>query len=153
MLNGSPAASSPKHLRLPEIDVSFQSLFLSAILLFAGSAASAQTLSAWGVAGYLSEWQLKAELSRTPTNGEFSGPMSIKHVGLCTHDGPDETTTQLDLRISDAKPWFVTAKSEIKATFVMAGSECTLTGSFSGTYRGSMDCASAKGIPIEISVK
>src|SRR5580692_8908712 len=153
MLNGSPAASSPKHVRPSEIDLSFQSLFLSTILLFVGSAASAQTLSARGVAGYLSEWQLNAELSRTPTSGEFSGPMSIKHVGLCTHHGPDEITTQLNLRISDAKPWFVTAKSEIKATFVMDGSECTLTGSFSGTYRGSMDCASAKGVPIEISVK
>src|ERR1700722_2558256 len=114
MLNGSPAALSPKHVRPSEIDLRFQSLFLSATLLFAGSAASAQTLSASGVAGYLSEWQLNAELSRTPTSGEFSGPMSIKHVGLCTHDGPDQITTQLNLRISDAKPWLATARSESK---------------------------------------
>ena len=131
----------------------FCSLLLSAVLLFAGGIGSAQTLSASGVAGYLSEWQLNAELSRTATSGEFTGPMSIKHIGLCTHDGPDEITTRLKLRMSDAKPWLAKARSEIKATFVMDGSECTLTGSFSGTYRGSMDCGSAKGVPIEITVR
>jgi hypothetical protein len=135
------------------IDLRFCSFLLSAVLLFAGGIASAQTLSASGVAGYLSEWQLNAELSRTATNGEFTGPLRIKHIGLCTHDGPDETTTQLNLRMSDAKSWFAKARSEIKATFVMDGSECTLTGSLSGTYRGSMDCGNAKGVPIEITVK
>lgn len=129
------------------------SLPFAAILLFAGGPASAQSLSATGVAGYLSEWQLNAQLSRTSTSGEFSGPMSIKHVGLCTHDGPDEITTQLSLRISDAKPWFAKAQSEIRASFVMDGSECRLAGSFSGIFRGAMDCAGAKGIPIEISFK
>ena len=126
---------------------------LSALLSLAASNASAQSLSAIGVAGYLSEWQLKAQLSRTSTTGEFTGPLSIKHVGLCTHDGPDEITTQLNLRIIDAKLWFAKARSEIKATFVMDGFECTLAGSFSGTYRGSMDCAGTKGIPVEVSVK
>jgi hypothetical protein len=136
-----------------EIDLRFCSLLLSAVLLFAGGIASAQTLSASGVAGYLSEWQLNAELSPAAASGEFTGPLSIKHVGLCTHDGPDEIITQLNLRMSDAKPWLAKARSEIKATFVMDGSECTLTGSFSGSYRGSMDCGSAKGVPIEITVK
>lgn len=131
----------------------FYPLLFSAALLFVGGTAAAQSLSASGAAGYLSEWQLNAQLSRGPTTGEFTGPMSIRHVGLCTHDGPDEITTQLNLRISDAKPWLAKARSEIQATFVMNGSECTLTGSFSGTYRGSMDCAGARGIPIEISVK
>jgi hypothetical protein len=155
MLNGSPAASNGRNIcdASRETNLRFYSLLLSAVLLFASGPASAQTLSASGVAGYLSEWQLNARLSPTPAGGEFAGPMQIKHVGLCTHDGPDEITTQLNLRISDTKTWFAKARSEIKATFVMDGSECTLTGSFSGTYRGSMDCASAKGIPVEISVK
>lgn len=128
-------------------------LLLSATLLFAGTPASAQSLSAIGIAGYLSEWQLDARLSPTSTEGEFAGPMSIKHVGLCTHDGPDETTTQLILKMTDAKSWFAKARSEVRATFVIDGSECRLAGSFSGTYRGAMDCTGTKGVPIEISIK
>ena len=131
----------------------FCHLLLSAALLFAGNTASAQSLSVSGVAGYLSEWQLTAQLSPASANTEFAGPMSIKHVGLCTHDGPDEIITRLTLRTTEAKPWFAKSKSEIEATFVMDGAECTLAGSFSGTYRGSMNCAGVKGIPIEISVK
>ena len=131
----------------------FPPLLHLAVLLSAASAASAQSLSASGVAGYLSEWQLSATLAPTPTTGEFTGPLNIKHVGLCTHDGPDEITTQIDLRIIDVKAWFAKAKTEIKASFVMNGSACTLTGSFSGTYRGSMDCANTRGIPVEISMK
>jgi hypothetical protein len=126
---------------------------LSAALLFAGATASAQSLSVSGVAGYLSEWQLTAQLSAVSASTEFAGPMSIKHVGLCTHDGPDEVITRLTLRTTETKPWFAKSRSEVKATFVMDGAACTLTGSFSGTYRGAMDCASVKGIPVEISVK
>src|ERR1700749_3087287 len=51
------------------------------------------------------------------------------------HDGPDEITTQISLRITDANSWFAKARSEIKATFIMDGSECRLTGRFSGTYK------------------
>jgi hypothetical protein len=131
----------------------FSPLLCLAILLPDAGAAFAQSLTASGVAGYLSEWQLSAKLSQNPTTGEFTGPLNIKHVGLCTHEGPDETTTQIDLRITDAKHWFAKAKSEIKATFVMDGSACTLTGSFSETYKGYMDCANAKGVPIELSLK
>lgn len=129
------------------------SLLPAAALLFTADMASAQSLSASGVAGYLSEWQFNAQLSPAATSAEFTGPMSIKHVGLCTHDGPDEIITQLRLRMVDAKSWSGKAKSEIEATFVMDGSECTLAGSFAGTFRGSMNCAGAKGIPIEISLK
>jgi len=128
-------------------------LLLSPVLLFAGTTASAQSLSVRGVAGYLSEWQLTAQLSQASAGAEFAGPMSIKHVGLCTHDGPEEIITRLTLRTTEAKPWFAKSRSEINATFVMDGAECTLTGSFAGTYRGAMDCASVKGIPVEISVK
>jgi hypothetical protein len=133
--------------------VRFCYLLFWAASLFAGATASAQSLSVSGVAGYLSEWQLTAELSPVATSTEFAGPMRIKHVGLCTHDGPDEIVTRLTLRTTEAKPWFAKSRSEMKATFVMDGAECTLAGSFSSTYRGSMDCASVKGIPIEISVK
>jgi hypothetical protein len=152
MLNGPPAPW-PRYLRRREIHLRFYLLLLSAAVWFAAGPASAQSLSATGVAGYLSEWQLNAQLARSSAEGEFAGPLSIKHVGLCTHDGPDEITTQISLRITDANPWFAKARSEIKATFIMDGSECRVTGRFSGTYKGSMDCASAKGIPVEIIFK
>ncbi|MEI9923843.1 MAG: hypothetical protein WDN50_10355 [Bradyrhizobium sp.] len=127
------------------------SYLLSLAALLPG-AASAQSLSASGVAGYLSEWQLSAKLSET-TTGEFTGPLNIKHTGLCTHDGPDEVVTEINLRIADVKPWFAKAKSQIKATFVLDGSSCTLTGTFAGTYKGYMDCANTKGVPVTLSVQ
>jgi hypothetical protein len=153
MLNSLSAFPWLKRLRRQAIDVRFSPLLLSAALLVAPNTASAQSLSATGVAGYLSEWHLDAQLSRSSTAGEFTGPLHIRHVGLCTHDGPDEITTEISLRISDANPRLAKATSEIKATFVMDGSECRLTGRFSGTYRGSMDCANAKGIPVEVTFK
>ena len=136
---------------LREADLRFSSLLCLAFLL--PGTASAQSLSASGVAGYLSEWQLSAKLSETPTTGEFTGPLNIKHIGLCTHDGPDEIISEINLRIADVKPWFAKAKSEIKATFILDGSLCTLTGTFSGTYKGYMDCANTKGVPVTLSVK
>ena len=56
------------------------------------SAALAQSYSASGQVGYLQEWELKASLAKTVTGGkvEYSGPLTLRHVGLCSANGAEE---------------------------------------------------------------
>jgi hypothetical protein len=139
-------------------------LFLVApILVVVAGAASAQPLTVSGTAGYLSEWQLSGNVTETPSEGEFTGPLAMRHIGLCSHDGPDEKVTEIKLRMTGAKPWSQASSSQasssqvpwsqLQATFIMDGVTCSLGGRFSGTYRGFMDCADTKGVPVTLSLK
>jgi len=125
-------------------------------LVLAG-AASGQPLSVSGTAGFLSEWQFSGSVTETAAADEFAGSLAMKHVGLCTHDGPDERVSEIRLRLSGARRWSATPKplkaiSDIKATFVLEGKTCTLSGRFSGTYTGSMDCTGAQRVPVTLSL-
>jgi len=64
--------------------------------------ARAQFHEVIGYVGYLGEWELIATVSERVSNGtkEFSGPLSMKHVGLCSQDGPEEKTGEMRLRLS-----------------------------------------------------
>lgn len=125
--------------------------------LAVAGAASGQPLSISGVAGFLSEWQLSGTLNETGTAGEFTTTLDMKHVGLCSQNGPEEKLTEMKLRLTGSRSWLARARSdgrsEISATFDIDGSTCTLSGAFSGTYTGFMDCAGTKGVPITFSVK
>jgi hypothetical protein len=50
----------------------------------------------YGKTGYLGEYGLSGTVSEQIASGikAYSGPLAVKHVGLCTHDGPKETTGQ-----------------------------------------------------------
>src|SRR6266536_5340201 len=54
--------------------------------------ASAQSLQIVGYSGYLGEWELTATVTENASGQikEYSGPLTMKHVGLCTQDGPEE---------------------------------------------------------------
>jgi hypothetical protein len=47
---------------------------------------------------------------------EYAGPLTMKHVGICTQDGPEEKAGAMRLRISS---------SRLIATLSVAGVECT----------------------------
>ena len=138
-----------------ESDLRFGSpLRLAALFPLAiAGAASGHPLSITGVAGFLSEWQLSGTLAETGTAGEFTTNLDMKHVGLCSQNGPEEKVTEMKLWLTGSRSWLARAKSEVRATFVMDGTTCTLNGAFSGTYTGFMDCAGTKGVPITFSVK
>lgn len=55
-----------------------------------------------GYAGALGEWELTATVNEKKHwwSKEFSGPLSMKHVGLCTQDGPQARTGQIRFQIS-----------------------------------------------------
>ena len=56
----------------------------------------------YGKTGYLGEYELSGIVSEQVANGrkEYSGPLTVKHVGLCTRDGPKETTGQIRFQIT-----------------------------------------------------
>lgn len=112
--------------------------------------AQARTLQIVGTAGYLSEWEVKAtaETDASELTGEYSGPISWKHVGLCTVNGPVEKSGDITFRISGWGPF-----TRIDATMSFDRTECTYSASFSGQAQGAMDCPDAKGIPLSFTIK
>ena len=83
-----------------------RALFLPIVLGALATPASAQSLQIVGYSGYLGEWELTATVTETASGHtkEYSGPLTMKHVGLCTQDGPEEKTGEMRLQISPHRP-------------------------------------------------
>ena len=110
--------------------------------------AGAQPLQVTGYSGYLGEWELTATVTETasgPTK-ECSGPLTMRHVGLCTQDGPEEKTGEMRLQIS-------ASSSQLNATFSVAGVECTYSGRLSDSYTGTMACPDRQAVPLKLWVR
>lgn len=110
------------------------------------SPAAAQTREVHGHAGVLGEWELSATVTETASRKakEFSGPLTMTHVGICTQDGPEKKTGELRFQI---------ASSRIKATLVMDGVECSYNGKLSDHYTGTMSCPDRRAVPLMLWVK
>jgi hypothetical protein len=107
--------------------------------------AQAQPLEVIGYSGYLGEWELTATVTATASPGRtYSGPLMMKHVGLCTQDGPEEKTGEMHLELSASK---------MTATLWVAGVECSYSGFFSDSYAGTMTCPDREAVPLRIWVK
>ena len=130
---------------LPVMLSSFPSVLLSVL---ATPAAAAQPLQVLGYSGYLGEWELTATVTETApgSSAEYSGPLTMKHVGICTQDGPEEKTGALRFRIS-------TSSSRLNATLSVAGVECTYSGQLADSYIGMMSCPGRQGVPLKLWVK
>lgn len=107
-----------------------------------------QPLQVIGYSGYLGEWELTATVTETTPGSaaEYSGPLTMKHVGICTQDGPEEKTGALRLQMS-------TSSSRLNATLSVAGVECTYSGQLSDSYAGTMNCPGRQGVPLKLWVK
>ena len=79
--------------------LSLRTVVLVAVLSALAIPARAQSMQVYGKTGYLGEYELSGTVSEQTANvrKEYSGPLVAKHVGLCTHDGPQETTGQIRL--------------------------------------------------------
>jgi hypothetical protein len=122
--------------------------FLPIILGILAIPASAQSLQIVGYSGHLGEWELTATVTET-TSGhikEYAGPLTMKHVGVCTQDGPDEKSGEMRVRI-------ITSSSQLNATFSVAGAECTYSGRLSGAYTGTMNCPDRQAVPLKLWVR
>jgi hypothetical protein len=127
-----------------------KTLLLVLMFCAAASPAHAQSLRVTGEAGYLSEWEVSGNVAESISGRvrEFSGSLTMKHVGLCSQAGPEEKVAEIKLQIAKSGLW-----PHFHAAMTMDGSKCTFSGKFSDAYSGLMDCADAKGVPITLWIK
>ena len=110
--------------------------------------AGADPLQLVGYSGYLGEWELTAALTEdgSTTAKEYSGPLSMKHVGLCTQDGPEEKSGKIRVLM-------MPSESRIQATLWVDGVECGYQGVLSDFYTGTMDCSVRERVPLKLWIK
>lgn len=125
-----------------------RALFLLIVLGSLATPAGAQSLQVFGYAGVLGEWELTATVTEKASRRtkEFSGPLTMKHVGVCTQDGPEEKTGEMRFQIS-------ASSSRLNATLSVAGIECTYSGRLSDSYDGTMICPDRQAVPLKLWVK
>ena len=118
------------------------------LILSSIAVARAEPLQIHGTTGYVSEYELSGSVSEQELNGkkEFSGPLTVRHVGLCTHDGPKETVGEIRFELSKSS-------SRITATLNFDGSKCTYDGALSESYHGFMDCGRGASVPLSLWTK
>ena len=109
--------------------------------------APARALEVSGTSGFLGEWEVTATVTETASGRirDYRGPLVLKHIGLCTQDGPLEKKGEMRLQIS--------ASSQLNATLSMPGTECTASGQLSDSYNGTMTCSDRQVIPLRLRVK
>jgi hypothetical protein len=124
--------------------------FLLLVALGALSApARSESLQVTGYAGVLGEWELTATVIKGTASWlaqEYAGPLTMKHVGWCTQDGPEEKTGEIRLQTS-------TLSSRLKATVSVGGVECTYRAKLSDSYTGMLECPGRAAVPLEMWVK
>jgi hypothetical protein len=105
----------------------------------------AQIRSVSGQLGVLGEWELTATVTRADGgDGRWAGPLSLRHVGFCSADGPEEKVGELRLLISDPP-------NEATATFIIEGIACTFRGYLKDGYAGVMACPGRRDEPAMLS--
>ena len=117
------------------------------VLSIVATAVQAQSLQVTGHAGVLGEWALTATVTATTAGRgkEFSGPLTMKHIGMCTQDGPEEKSGEMRFQMS--------GPSRIKATLVVDGAECTYNGRLSDSFTGMMACPHKRAVPLMLWVR
>jgi hypothetical protein len=110
--------------------------------------AQAKSLQVVGYAGVLGEWELTATVTENARllSNEFSGPLSMKHVGICTQDGPEEKSGEIRFQIS-------ALSSRLDATLLVEGMECTYSARSSDPYSGMMACPDREAVPLKLWLK
>jgi hypothetical protein len=122
------------------------------LLLFVTGAlaapAQAEPLQVVGYAGVLGEWELTATVTENARGRtkEFSGPLTMKHVGICTQDGPEQKTGEIRFQIS-------AVSSQLDATLQVEGQECSYSARAADPYSGVMACPDREAVPLKLWVK
>ena len=123
-----------------------RALVLLIVLGALATPARAQSLQVLGYAGVLGEWELTATVTASSRTKEFSGPLTMKHVGVCTQDGPEQKTGEIRFHLYGSS-------SRMRATLFVEGVECTYSGKLSDSYTGVMNCPDRRGIPLNLWLK
>jgi hypothetical protein len=110
--------------------------------------AQAKSLQLVGYAGVLGEWELTATVTGNAAGWteQFSGPLSMKHVGICTQDGPEEKSGEIRFQIS-------ALSSRLDATLLVEGVACSYSAASSDPYSGMMACPDREAVPLKLWLK
>ncbi len=110
--------------------------------------AAAEPYAASGQVGYLQEWELKASLARTASGGriEYSGLVTLRHVGLCSVNGVEEKSGKLRLTLSRAP-------GAAEGTLALEGDSCRIMATQAPSYSGLLTCRNGQGVPISFSIE
>jgi hypothetical protein len=121
---------------------------MSIVLGALATPAVAQSLQVIGYSGYLGEWELTATVTENLSGRtkQYSGPLTMRHVGLCTQDGPEERAGKMRFQIS-------ASSSQLDATLSVAGVECSYSGRLSDSYTGTMSCPDREAVPLKLWIK
>jgi hypothetical protein len=121
---------------------------ISAIWIGAGAgSATAQSYSVNGQVGYLQEWEIKANLAKTITDSgvNYDGPVTLRHVGLCSVNGLEEKSGVVRLTVSRRT-------SAVEGTLAMKDDTCRIVASASKSHSGLLNCRDGQGVPISFSI-
>jgi hypothetical protein len=117
---------------------------LPIVLAALATPVQAQSLQLIGYSGYLGEWEVTATVTEdTSARRQYAGLMMMKHVGMCTQEGPEERTGKIRLQRS-------ASLSRLDATLSVDGVECTYSGQLSDSYTGTMSCPDREAVPLRL---
>jgi hypothetical protein len=122
---------------------------LGAIALFLFHVPRLGAMEFLGQAGVLGEWELTGNLTEggAGPRKEFSGPLKMKHVGICTQDGPEERAGEIRLQLAGR------SESRVTANLVLDGVPCTYNARKTHAYEGTMSCAGRAPVPLLVWLK
>ena len=121
---------------------------ISVIWIGAGAESTmAQSYSVNGQVGYLQEWELKANLAKTITDSgvSYDGPVTLRHVGLCSVNGPEEKSGVVRLMVSRRT-------SAVEGTLALKDDTCRIVASASKSHSGLLNCRDGQGVPMQFSI-
>jgi hypothetical protein len=112
------------------------------------TSASADPLQIVGYSGYLGEWELTAAVTQEGSSADvrYSGALLMKHVGLCTQEGPEEKSGKIRIRMPPLS-------SQLEAMLWIDGVECSYKGILADFYSGNMNCTGRAAVPLKLWVK
>jgi hypothetical protein len=123
-----------------------KALLLPIILVVLTVPVEAESLDVVGYSGFLGEWEISATVTANSERPmEYDGPLTMKHVGLCTQDGPEEKTGDIRLRMSPP--------SQLEATLSVANIQCSYHGRLSDFYSGTLICPDREAVPLKLWLK
>ena len=126
----------------------FGTLFVAMSTCIVAGTATAEPYAASGQVGYLQEWELKASLAKTVSGSkiEYSGAVTLRHVGLCSANGVEEKSGNMRLTMSRAP-------AAAEGTLALEGDNCRIVANQAPSYSGLLTCRNGQGVPISFSIE
>jgi hypothetical protein len=125
-----------------------RTLLVAISICIVAATATAEPYAASGQVGYLQEWELKANLAKTVSGSkiEYSGAVTLRHVGLCSANGVEEKSGKIRLTMSRAP-------AAAEGTLALEGDSCRIVASLAPPYSGLLTCRNGQGVPISFSIE